>query len=501
MYVALNISSQDIKILSLNGRRVKTWASADLTGGLVRDGLIMQPQAVGEAINSLFKSTGIPKNNIISSIAGLSFTYRFISLPRMKPSLLEEAILRAAKKEISLPLDELYVSWQTIRGKGEEQEYFIIGVPRNQVDAAVQTLKISGVEPYLMDLRPLALARTANRSDAIVVNMEPDCFDIVFITQGLPTVIHTISPRSDGATLEDNIHRLVDELTKTAAFYQSNHPDIQLNGNLPLLLTGHLAAEVVANGLLQSEIEYPIESLIPPVEFPDSLPIASYATSIGLAIKRTQLKPPARGEVTHFSDINVNILEGKYRKPKTKPIAAKYFILSAFLVAAVGLLFPLYQASSGVATENQALEADLINVSRELNLASLINEETIKTEDTIREIIAATEALNVANISILGSRGIFNTELQQVTGVMPLKTSFTSIEILKDMITIKGETDSVFTVIEYATALEAEGIFTKVRIVELDETLISIPGTGESESTPSQVNVITFEIVAQLIMP
>src|SRR4030042_1716586 len=277
MYVALNISSQNIKILSLKGRRVITWASADLTGEPVRDGLIMQPQAVGEAINSLFKSTGIPKKNIISSIAGLSFTYRFISLPRMKTSLLEEAILRAAKKEISLPLDELYVSWQLIRSKGEEQEFFIIGVPRNQVDAIVQTLKIADIEPYLMDLRPLALARTANRSEEIIVNMEPDCFDIVFIKKGLPTVIHSITPRSEGASLEDNIRRLADELTKTAAFYQSNHPEIQLDGNLPLLLTGQLAAEVVVNGLLQAEKNYPIERLIPAVEYPQTLPTTSYA--------------------------------------------------------------------------------------------------------------------------------------------------------------------------------------------------------------------------------
>ena len=36
----------------------------------------------------------------------------------MKPSLVEEAILRAARKEISLPLDELYLSWQPIPGTG-----------------------------------------------------------------------------------------------------------------------------------------------------------------------------------------------------------------------------------------------------------------------------------------------------------------------------------------------------------------------------------------------
>ncbi|MCK4274719.1 MAG: hypothetical protein KAW90_07475, partial [Dehalococcoidales bacterium] len=87
MYVALNISNSSIQVLSLKGRQVKRWGSTELAGGLVRDGLVLQPQAVGEAIDALFKSTKIPRENVIISLAGLSFTYRFLSLPRMKPAL------------------------------------------------------------------------------------------------------------------------------------------------------------------------------------------------------------------------------------------------------------------------------------------------------------------------------------------------------------------------------------------------------------------------------
>jgi Tfp pilus assembly protein PilN len=493
MSVALNISSRNIKVLSLKGRQVKKWSTIDLAGGLVRDGLILQPQAVGEAIDSLFKSTRMPRDNVVTSIAGLSFTYRFLSLPRLKPSLQEEAILRAAKKEISLPLDELYLAWQSIPGKGEEQAFFILGVPRNLVDAAVQTLKFAGVTPYLMDLRPLALARTANRRDAIVVNLEPDCFDIVFITNGLPTVIHTISPRSESATLEDNIHRLADELTKTAAFYQSNHPDIQLSPSTPLLLTGDLAIEAPASGLLQSEIEYPIEPLIPPVEFPDNLPLASYAASIGLALKRTPQKPPARVKAPQFSPININILAGKYRKPRAKPVRLKYILFVIFMVVAVGCIYPLYQVRTNLSTENKGLETDLNNANRALDLANLVNEETLQTEDSIREITAAAEAIKKANQSILGTRGNFTAGLRLVTGAMPPATYFTSIEIMKDAISVKGETDSVFTVVAYATALESQGVFKDVRITMLDETTVT-PSGAEGTFTPG-AGVITFEIL------
>jgi Tfp pilus assembly PilM family ATPase/Tfp pilus assembly protein PilN len=498
MYVALNISASNIKVLSLKGRQVKRWNSLDLSDGMVRDGLILQPQAVGEAINSLFKSISLPRDRVITSIAGLSFTYRFINLPRMKPALVEEAILRAARKEISLPLDELYLSWQAIPGKGEEQSYFILGVPRNLVDTAVQTLKIASVPPYLMDLRPLALARTAQRRDAIIVNLEPDCFDIVFITGGLPTVIHTISPRGKGATLEDNIRRLADELTKTAAFYLSNHPDVHLSPTTPLLLTGTMATETPASGLLQSEVEYPIEALVPPAEYPKNLPVSSYAATIGLALKKTPPKAPPRGEHSRFFDIDVNILAGKHRKPKAKPVRAGYVWLSVVLAILVVLLFPLYQARAHLKTDNINLEDNLNNVHRELNLATIADEDTVNAENSIRQIAAAAAAVKAADLIVLGTRGDFTTGLRLVTGVIPPKTYFTSIEIRQNDIVIQGVTDSVFTVVAYATALENEKTFSEVRITSLDEATLAVAGTGET-GTPSETSIVTFGILINKI--
>ena len=186
MYVTLNISATNIRLLSVKGRQVKKWGNAPLAPRLVRDGLILQPKAVGATIDALFKSTKIPKKRAITSLTGLSFTYRFLSLPRMKPALLKEAIPRGARKEIPLPLEELYLSWQAIGGGHDELDFSVVGVPRNLIDAVVQTLAEAGVKPYIMDLKPLALARAASRGDALIVALEPDCFDIVLVANGMP---------------------------------------------------------------------------------------------------------------------------------------------------------------------------------------------------------------------------------------------------------------------------------------------------------------------------
>jgi Tfp pilus assembly PilM family ATPase/Tfp pilus assembly protein PilN len=493
MYVSLEISNSNIKILSLKGRQVIKWGSAALKGGLVRDGLIMEPQSVAEAVNELFKATGIRKENVAVSLAGLSFTYRFLNLPRMKQALLEEAVMRAARKEMSLPPEELYLSWRSIPGKAEEQSFFVLGVPRNPVDAAVKALNIAGIEPYAMELQPLALARAANRRDAIAVSIDSECFNIVFIADGIPRVIHTLSPRGEGATLEDNIRRLADELSKTAAFYQSSHPETRFTAETPLLLAGDMAAEAPAAALLQAETEYPVEPLAPPVEFPPGIPSATYASTSGLALNYLSRKSAGRTK-EGFYDININILSGKYRKSRAKTVSAFQVWLGIFLAAAVVLLFPLHIEISKFKNETIRLENELRQVNLSLNMANLIAAENAVAEADIQTTVNATLNLRAANQAITGSRGSYTGGLKAVTDILPEKLLLTSIEIDADRITLSGEAENVFTVIDYALALEAEP-FREVRISRLDEAVLKAGGGNETESSSNTTSNIIFEIV------
>jgi Tfp pilus assembly protein PilN len=496
MYATLNINNRSIKVLSIKGKRVKKWGSLSLASGLVRDGLILQPPAVGEAIASLFKSTKIPKEKVITSLGGLAFTYRFINLPRMKPALLDEAIRRAAKKEISLPLDELYLSWQSLPGQGEDRTYFILGVPRHFVDALAATLKIAGIEPYLMDLSSLALARTAGCSDAIVVNMEADCYDIVFMTQGIPAVIHSISPRSEEATLEDNIKRLMDELNKTAAFYQSRHPETTLSTTRPLLLSGDLTLVTPARSLLQAETNYPTELLVPPVDCPPSLPASSYMINIGLALKKWNHKVASDSEATRYYDININIFSDKYRKIRAKPLPARYILIWISLVTALVLLFPLYQSLDRLKDSNARLQTEFSNISRELYIATFISEENAQANNAILEILAETVALQAADQSLVAGRGDFNRDLRLITEALPPLTYLTSIEIDNRQVTISGDTESVFNVVDYASTLALIEIFSDVRITEIGETTRIITGDNAIDE-PVILSLITFDIVAK----
>ncbi len=240
-YVTLNIGASGIKLLSIKGGEVQAWKSTPLAPGIVKDGLLTQPKVVGAVINALFDSAGVPRERVIVSLAGLPFAYRILSLPRMKPASQHEAIQRAARREMQLPLEGLHHSWQAVDSGRDEQDVFVLGVPRKILEAMVQTLKWAGIKPYIMDIKPLALARAAHRDDAIIIDLEPDCFDIVLVANGIVSIMHTVIPKGDGSFTEYNIQRLADELSKTVEFYSANHPQSPLSASMPLLLTGELS--------------------------------------------------------------------------------------------------------------------------------------------------------------------------------------------------------------------------------------------------------------------
>jgi len=482
MYVTLNISPSSVRLLSIKGKKVEKWGSIPLAPGLVRDGLIVQPKAVGEAIDALFKALKVPKKRVITTVTGISFTYRTLSLPEMKPALLKEAILRGARREMPLPLEDLYLAWQAIGSEHSEQDFFVLGVPQALTNALLLTLAEAGIKPYLMDLKPLALARAANRGDALIVALEPDSFDIVLVANGIPAIMHAMTLQGEGANLEDKVRRLTDELSKTVEFYNGSHQQNPIAPTTPLLLTGELSADATTSKLIQAEIPYPIEFLVPPLEFPPELPLALYTTNAGLALKKVSKKT-----VTPFHDINVNILSGKYRvKAPTLPL--RNILLSLVLIIALGLLFPLYQAEIRVEAEVMDLQAELRRVSQELRQARLAVNEAEQVENNINEIAAEVEAIKQEHQYLQGAGRDFAGDLELVTEAIPSEARFTSIEIGTDQITLEGEADSSFTIVSCATALEAQWGGAEVRISEIDR--ITKPGTTKVVGTGVSFTII-----------
>ena len=164
--ITLNISSVDVRVLEVRGGKVRAWGDAPLEPGMVRDGRIIKPTAVAAVIDAIFTRLKLPRDSVLVSLSGMSFTYRVIEMPDVNRSMLLEAMERSAAREIPVPLEELYLTWQPV-GSHQDPGPRTVAIYRRQAEGRASRMKtasgtIDRRDPFLEQFYP-ALEDQLNR--------------------------------------------------------------------------------------------------------------------------------------------------------------------------------------------------------------------------------------------------------------------------------------------------------------------------------------------------
>jgi len=286
--VTVNIEERSLRLLTAKGQKVQKWGQVPLEPGLVENGLVRDPAQVGLALETLFREHKAPKKGVITSLTviGLGSTSQIFDLPKMNPSLLADAIGREARRTMPVPVDELYLSYQVIGKKDDMQQVYVLGAPRDLVDAHITAFQIADIQLGAMDLKPLALVRAVNQRNAVIADLENESFHVVVVGDGIPDITRSAVLHREALAPQQKARRLVEEVIRTIDFYNHSHPDKLLEPSVPVFLTGELTGIPSVNETIRAEMGYTIEMPTPPLEYPETLPLHQFMVNIGLALKK-----------------------------------------------------------------------------------------------------------------------------------------------------------------------------------------------------------------------
>ena len=450
--VTLNIESTELRLLVVRGKQVEEWSSVSLDPGVVKDGLILDLPAVSAAITQLITEQEIKEREIITALSGFQSVQRFPDLPKLAPQLLEDALMREAKRTMPVPLEQLYLSWQVTGEHDDSQEIFLLGVPQNTMDAEVQCLRQSGITPRIMDLKPLALARMINRPEALVIDIETESCDILVISGGMPIIMRSLTMHSYHS-LARRVQSLVEEFERTLQFYESSHPNEPIGRNTPLFLTGGLASDSEVAQAVMAGVEYKVEPLVSPLDSPPDLPVAQFAVNIGLALKSVSY--PRNASIP-----DVNILPGIYRP---HPLSTRQVLLVPGLLAGMALIFPLYQMATSATTDVYRAQVEYDTVAQQLQVRQRENQQVQQMEEAIAQVEQARDNL-AANLEVLnaGRSGVYSDLYMVAVDVLPPGARLVSTALRGGEFQLQGNAPSYEIALEYARALRETGEFTSV---------------------------------------
>jgi len=467
MPLTIDISSRSLKLLLTRNNRPEKWITVPLAPGAVTDGQIASPEDTGKLIAEALQTAGITVDKASVTLTGLSFTYRVIALPKVKKSLMPEAFERAVRKEIPMPLEEIYLVSQVISDNAEEMTMFVAGTRRVLIDALTLTLQSAGLKPTAIDLKALALGRAVNLPQALIVNFTPECFDVVLVANGKPEILHTVTPRGENALLEDNVRRLVDEVNRTVEFYNLTHTAEPFTAAAPMIITGSLANDAGAMQQVRENLEYHLHPFSTPLAAVADFPVNDYAGNIGLAIK-SAAAPASFVDKTRYSDVNINFWTSKRRAEQPK-VSWRQRLAPGALIVGVILLVILTILRGQAISEERRLQGEIDALQQALSEARARADAAAAVEQAIIDLHADTAALKTEHEMILGKDDHNAVLLDLLRSSLPAGVSFSSIEFNLEEVTITGNAATRDGALIYAGVLTQKGYFTEVRLTHLEK--------------------------------
>jgi len=449
--VTIDIEDNAINILVTKGRNIKNAINSPLESGLVKDGVVLNPDAVAQKIKEIFQSNNISERNVVASVSGVHSIFRLAHLPKIGGDLMYEAVKHEMKRLIPVPLDELHTSWQAIPVSSSENIVPMIGIPREAIDFTLSVLKQAELTPKSMDVRPLAIARLADEKDAIVINVQPFSFDIVLLVDGMPEIIRSLSFSETLIMPEEKVKEIKEELERTVNFYNNSKPPRIVDDKFIVYINGE------HKDLLGDNIVYNVKPFSMPFVPPADFNIDTFIVCIGLALKEG--KPGA-----FPMRVNMNVMPEVFlpkRVPVMNIITWVFMALAAIII--IMMVFNWQQAVSRNAEMQKQIEDLTARVEADSGSTADIEGLQAELDAVQHNSILLQSALNVME----ERRDVVNAELAEIISLMPGEIIIDSISYGEGW-SVTGGATSYDIIINYAYALQNSSMFQSMQLSSIE---------------------------------
>ncbi|HEY95143.1 MAG TPA: pilus assembly protein PilM [Dehalococcoidia bacterium] len=298
---SLNIEADSVKLLSVKGSTVIKACEAPITRGYIKNTVIDNPQGVADIISDLCKQAKVSRQDLLVAMNNFRSVSRLITLPRISRGRIDEAVMWAAEREMPVPLDTMYVTWQFLDNTDSEQNVFLLGVPRDAFSQLVKTLWAAGVSTKAIDTKLIALSRLISNESGIIIDLESDSVSVVLQIGGIPVVMQTAVVEAKNTINEDKVKRAADDLYRVIEYHNKTHPEQSLNKDTSIHLTGSIVNEDIVEFVRQSTGRTVMLPSIP-LNVPDGFSPYRYAVNAGLIFRETKSR-----QAGYHSIINLDI--------------------------------------------------------------------------------------------------------------------------------------------------------------------------------------------------
>jgi type IV pilus assembly protein PilM len=447
--ITINIEDSAVRIASIKGRKVAIAAEAPLQPGWVQNGVVFERAHVSQVISMVLAQHKIREKEAVASVSGIHSIYRVVYVPKLDRALLAEAAKKEMARAIPVPLSSLYTSWADVKMSDTEIALCLLGLPFDNVNSVIETIKLCGMQLRYLELKPLAVSRVIDEKTAIVVNVQANCFDLTVMNNGIPEIIRSLPFQGGAAMSEGDKARMVkEEVDRTINFYNSGHPNSPLGTQTYCIVSG------ILRETLSMVMGYPVKPAPSLLTYPAGQDGNDFVVNSGLALRT----------VNQLKRVDINVMPSAAPSAKSVAAGINPAPLIALVICAV-LVLGMW-VMSGIA-EKQTADMQLLMNGKIAQLSSMqkqyrdVTDQAITARDTYEQTL---NRLNAPIKYLADQRGLVNRGLGQVFASLPATIYLTSVSDDGSAIQVQGSAPSEDIMLNYARDLRKSGLFSLVLI-------------------------------------
>ncbi|WP_271251646.1 type IV pilus assembly protein PilM [Pseudanabaena sp. Chao 1811] len=210
--IGIEITSEKVNLVQLRRKGQSSYklvahGSVELPEGIVEEGRILDPVALGESIRSLLAEKKVKAKKVATALPGRETVSRLIRLPAEIPDLeLREMVLnQEASLYLPFPREDADVDYQklgtSLDDDGIERiEILMVATPKEVTDSYMQALEIAQLQVDVVEVSSFALIRAMHNelsrfstlAEAVaIVDIEYEATEITVTVDGVPQFSRT----------------------------------------------------------------------------------------------------------------------------------------------------------------------------------------------------------------------------------------------------------------------------------------------------------------------
>ncbi len=207
--IGLDIGSSGVRAAELSFSKgevtLEKFGQVALPPGAVRDGEVVDPDAVAQAIKALWSHTKFSSKKVIVGVANQKVVVRQVDLPWAPPAELKKSLAYQVADFIPMPVELAVLDFHpteelTAPGQGRTLRGLLVAASREMVLSSVSAVQQAGLRPTMVDLTPFAVLRSLGNTDDLgldgqieaLVDVGARVTNIVVHQGGLPRFVRIL---------------------------------------------------------------------------------------------------------------------------------------------------------------------------------------------------------------------------------------------------------------------------------------------------------------------